>query len=854
VTGDNGVRFDWRPTRTDRGNGALVQLLLPEDVNGDEFLDPRAAFCDPDLDEVWTQASPSKGAVFRVRKVYPDRYQLLLDRYPDRDARLFLPVNINNLRHQQRAVQQLAHSPLPHHAGLLRLCENPERVRWPQARPESPQRWTMLTDETRSGTDEQRAFVAKALGSPDLAILEGPPGSGKTTAICELIQQLIDRGERVLLCASTHVAIDNVLERLIEAGAPIDPVRVGRTDRVDETLQAVQLDQKVALLLQGWRTAPELAAFGERELEAMAQRTVLAAANLTCGTTMGIVRHPLFGDRAQGRGARPEPTMPQWDVLIVDEASKTLIQEFLVPALLARRWVIVGDFRQLPPFTERRDIVANLQSLVDERGNAIFPPDHQRARLLLFRLGRLALRRTRARWLIVEPPGVLDWLGAELRDQPDFPSVVRVVAHPGERAAPFPEVTIDQLRAGEPAALLLIACDWVLVGADLLPDIADLLPADLLHHRDLTATSAEWALPESHPLLLRQAWWQAWVGRLSNHYRERRQEISTLAAAQTHEQRWLADHDLAGEIAWRLTRAHELRYNQDQRERNRLLDTLAGQLRPVAVDIGEAVAEIQDIGLPSILEVLQTGIGRQRVNRPSALTEGIPLQRPQDFAARFEQLSYQHRMHPEISAFPRELIYEGRSLLDANTIEARDRELGWDFGPFSTRRVWMDVRGQEHRNVNEDEIRLIGRIVRAFLAWAERVGPPRRRPQQRWEVACLSFYGKQADGLSKMLREVSGDQDRRTRFIVGHAELACGTVDRFQGREADLVLLSMRNTRRIGFLDSRNRLNVAVTRARQQLVVVGRADNFSRCGIVELEQLVSRSHPEDPGLWSRSAR
>jgi superfamily I DNA and/or RNA helicase len=66
-------------------------------------------------------------------------------------------------------------------------------------------------------------------------------------------------------------------------------------------------------------------------------------------------------------------------------------------------------------------------------------------------------------------------------------------------------------------------------------------------------------------------------------------------------------------------------------------------------------------------------------------------------------------------------------------------------------------------------------------------------------------------------------------------------VDRFQGREADLVMLSMRNTRRVGFLDSPNRLNVGLTRARQQLVVFGNADYFSRCHVSELEALVLRT-------------
>ena len=77
----------------------------------------------------------------------------------------------------------------------------------------------------------------------------------------------------------------------------------------------------------------------------------------------------------------------------------------------------------------------------------------------------------------------------------------------------------------------------------------------------------------------------------------------------------------------------------------------------------------------------------------------------------------------------------------------------------------------------------------------------------------------------------------------------CGTVDRFQGREADLVLLSMRNTSRVGFLDSPNRLNVAVTRARQQLVVIGNAGYFARCGTGELEALARQTATEQGRRW-----
>lgn len=79
----------------------------------------------------------------------------------------------------------------------------------------------VLTDETRPGTDEQRRFVEIALATPDFVLLEGPPSSGKTTAICELVLQLARQGKRAMLCASTHVAVDNVLERLMNERKPV---------------------------------------------------------------------------------------------------------------------------------------------------------------------------------------------------------------------------------------------------------------------------------------------------------------------------------------------------------------------------------------------------------------------------------------------------------------------------------------------------------------------------------------------------------------------------------------------------------------------------------------------------------
>lgn len=853
LKGDNGVRYSWREDGAAGRRGCWIQLLPPESSEADEFLDPRAAFCEGDVSEVLTEKRRRKDTTFKVKKVDQDRYQLLLDRYPPDGSTLYLPVNLRNLYLQKRALRQLSDAPLPHHQGLLRLCEDPQHARWPRVNPAylPDDGWRALTDATRSGTDEQRSFVQKALGSPDFAFLEGPPGSGKTTAICEIVQQLVEKGERVLLCASTHVAIDNVLERLLESSSPIDAVRIGKLDKVDDKVQATQLDERVTALVAAWRRQPTMGKYGHAELEEMAERTVIMAANLTCGTTMGIVNHPLFRGRDEDLKVRERPitTMPHWDVLIVDEASKTLIQEFLVPALMAKRWIVVGDVRQLPPFADRADIVANLRDLVDENDKPVFPADHQQACLLWFRLIQRRLRQPGMRWLLVERPGVLEWIARELeaKPAPDL-SVVRVVAKggpsSGPSSGPVDVVTVAQIRAGKAEALRLAAADWVLVGDDLIAEVADLLPANLLVAEELSGTGGP--LAEGNVLLTRQAWWLQRAGSLKRPYQERkfrREAVTTFADAQACEADWLRRNDLAQEIAWRLTRLHELRHSRNERERKRLRDDL-GRLQPLAVSIEEPIAEIEDIGLPSILEVLQEGIGVDRAKRRSALTAGLKATQPADFAARFESLSYQHRMHADIASFSREVIYEGQALRDANTIQIRDAKLGWDFGQFRARGVWAHVDGREQGGVNGDEIKEMAAVLRDFIAWARRKGPPARDLPRVWEVACLCFYVKQERAISDMLREVTQD-DRKTRFMVRDApvEIVCGTVDRFQGREADLVMLSMRNTRRVGFLDSPNRLNVGVTRARQQLVVVGHADYFSDCGISELEMLARRLPP-----------
>ena len=109
----------------------------------------------------------------------------------------------------------------------------------------------------------------------------------------------------------------------------------------------------------------------------------------------------------------------------------------------------------------------------------------------------------------------------------------------------------------------------------------------------------------------------------------------------------------------------------------------------------------------------------------------------------------------------------------------------------------------------------------------------------------MTFYRGQERELRKEIRKWSGNNRGMRRFHVGrkrveYATIELCTVDRFQGHEADVVYLSFSNSHPTSFLESPNRLNVALTRARYQLVVFGDRNAMGRARPGMLLELVRK--------------
>lgn len=290
----------------------------------------------------------------------------------------------------------------------------------------------------------------------------------------------------------------------------------------------------------------------------------------------------------------------------------------------------------------------------------------------------------------------------------------------------------------------------------------------------------------------------------------------------------------ADEVAWRLSRSYEQRFLvQEQVEVRGHLSSSSGkklrdqleQLLPSSAQVitpdavWNNINQVRRVALPSILESLRYGFERGENDKAgSALTDGLPADVIED---RYVLLSTQHRMHPDIAAFSHEHIYQKEALFTPSEM-IQKRAWGYSYGPRS---VWREVNGgfDGRMNANPKEAGEVIEELKRFDEWASKNPHENGRP---WEVAILTFYRGQEREVRFGLRKWSGQKNAIRHFSQSTSKrpyltLELCTVDRFQGHEADLVILSFASSRPTSFLESPNRLNVALTRARYLRIIVG---------------------------------
>ncbi len=180
--------------------------------------------------------------------------------------------------------------------------------------------------------EQQNLAVERALQMRDYLLIHGPPGTGKTSVIAHIVRQLCQQGQRVLLAAFTNQAVDNMLKRLESEGFT-NVVRLGHDRSVDSAIQHRLLKRLV-----------------EQKGDQQSARDVLQNAPVVASTTAtwssDKYTPPAFTDNT---GVAQENGSLLFDVAIIDEAGQLTLPAILGALRFARRFILVGDEKQLPP-------------------------------------------------------------------------------------------------------------------------------------------------------------------------------------------------------------------------------------------------------------------------------------------------------------------------------------------------------------------------------------------------------------------------------------------------------------------------------------------------------------------------
>ncbi|QQU02124.1 AAA domain-containing protein [Myroides odoratus] len=265
--------------------------------------------------------------------------------------------------------------------------------------------------------NNQIKAVRKAVGNKNVMLIQGPPGTGKTTVIVEVIQQLVKRGEKILVTGQNHVAVDNVFLKLVE-DSKLSCLRVGNPDRFDKDvfkyglteqknkfakhykdflnnqLSIMQLyydnnaldtndlklliTDKVSSFKNSYEDLSQEFFTYHNNTYDLIEKLDLSKLSILLGQTkqwltqdisldedffssflyssVDVVFATCIGIRTDSYFSKMES---KFDTVIIDEAGKASIAETLVALELGKKVILVGDQKQLPPYFDSSHLQEN---------------------------------------------------------------------------------------------------------------------------------------------------------------------------------------------------------------------------------------------------------------------------------------------------------------------------------------------------------------------------------------------------------------------------------------------------------------------------------------------------------------
>ena len=210
----------------------------------------------------------------------------------------------------------------------------------------------------------QEESINKVLHAKDVAIVHGPPGTGKTTTLVEAIYETLHKESQVMVCAQSNMAVDWICEKLVDRGVPV--LRIGNPTRVNDKMLSFTYERKFEAhpdYPQLWsirKTIRELYTHlrsgNNREhirqkinalkdrataLEIQINDSLFGEARVIASTLVSAAHRVLIGHK--------------FGTLFIDEAAQALEPACWIAIQKADRFILAGDHCQLPP--DRKSVV-----------------------------------------------------------------------------------------------------------------------------------------------------------------------------------------------------------------------------------------------------------------------------------------------------------------------------------------------------------------------------------------------------------------------------------------------------------------------------------------------------------------
>ncbi|EHN01443.1 Hcs1p [Saccharomyces cerevisiae x Saccharomyces kudriavzevii VIN7] len=248
--------------------------------------------------------------------------------------------------------------------------------------------------------DSQKAAINFATNN-DLTIIHGPPGTGKTFALIELIQQLLIKNpeKRILICGPSNISVDTILERLTPLVSNNLLLRIGHPARLLDSNKRHSLDilskkntivrdisQEIDKLIQENKKLKNYKQRRENWNEIKLLRKDLKKREFKTIKDL-IIQSRIVVTTLHGSSSRElcslyrnDPNVKLFDTLIIDEVSQAMEPQCWIPLIAHQnqfdKLILAGDNKQLPPTIKTEDdqnVIRNLETTLFDRLLKIFP-------------------------------------------------------------------------------------------------------------------------------------------------------------------------------------------------------------------------------------------------------------------------------------------------------------------------------------------------------------------------------------------------------------------------------------------------------------------------------------------------